>query len=193
MSLRSMDDRRIFTLRSFTAVALAAALNFSSSALVATDLRVPFSKAERICRSYTSTFAIRFTLLYVVTCRLATRNYGLEEKVVNLFNKGDQVNITIKRNDEYPLIWILRLVGVFHDIEQALGLNRDDDALKRHPANCLERFILFDTPAKRFHSRILRGCVPFVTRRGQALICQSRCWPGPQSGLSHRKLHRKGD
>src|SRR6266568_1355903 len=100
MSLRSMDDRRIFTLRSFTAVALAAALNFSSSALVATDLRVPFSKAERISRSYTSTFAIRFTLLHVVTCRFATRNHGLEEKVINLVNKGDQINITIKRNDE---------------------------------------------------------------------------------------------
>src|SRR5688572_5654879 len=76
MSLRSMDDRRILTLRSFTAVALAAALIASSSAFVATDLSLPFSKAVRISRSHASTFGIGTTFL-LVPCRLAARNNGL--------------------------------------------------------------------------------------------------------------------
>ena len=43
ISPRSMEDNRMFTLRSLIAVALAAAFSFSSSHFVATELSLPFS------------------------------------------------------------------------------------------------------------------------------------------------------
>src|SRR5436309_5904779 len=62
MSLRSPDDKRMLTRRSLVAVARAAALILASSALVATDLSLPSSKALRISSSYASVFGIGLTL-----------------------------------------------------------------------------------------------------------------------------------
>ena len=45
-------------------------------------------------------------------------------------NKGDEINLTVKPNHKNSLIRILCLVGVLHNIKQALGLNRNNNALK---------------------------------------------------------------
>ena len=80
----------MFTLRSFIAVALAAAFSFSSSLFVATDLSSPFSKAFRTFSSYASSFDIWFTFMQMISRGFATRNGGLQEIVVFFFHESYQ-------------------------------------------------------------------------------------------------------
>ena len=95
----------------------------------------------------------------------ATRDHGFEKKVISLFDKRSQINVTIERDDKHSLIRILSRVWVLDNIKQSIRVNRYNDALERHAARSLELLVFFGTPARRFHSRVLSGCVPFVTVR----------------------------
>src|SRR5665647_417239 len=165
MSLRSPDDRRMFTRRSLMPVARAAALNLASSALVATDLSVPLSKATRISSSYASIFGIGFTILQVVPCRFATGNDGLEEEVVFILDERHQVSVVVRSHDENALPRVLRLVRMGQDVEQPACLDCYYSALERSARINLKRFALLWTPPQWLHGSMLRRCVPFVTTR----------------------------
>jgi len=77
----------MLTLRSLIAVALAAALSFSSSTFVATDFSWPFSKACKIFSSYESSVDIWLTFLQMISRGFAAWNNSLKEVVVLLLNK----------------------------------------------------------------------------------------------------------
>ena len=83
----------MLTRRSLMAVARAAALSLASSALVATDLSLHFSKALRTAISYGSIFGIGLTGVQLTPCRLTTWDDGLGKKVVLFLDDGNQVSI----------------------------------------------------------------------------------------------------
>src|SRR5436305_756244 len=130
MSLRSPDDRRMLTRRSLMAVARAAALSLASSALVATDLSLPSSKALRISSSYASVFGIGLTLAQVVPRRFTARDDGLEEEVILLLDERHQKDVVIRSDDEDPLPRILRRIRVGQDVEQTAGFDSHHNAFE---------------------------------------------------------------
>src|SRR5665648_221512 len=162
MSLRSPDDRRMFTRRSLMPVARAAALNLASSALVATDLSVPLSKATRISSSYASIFGIGFTLLQVVPCRFATGNDGLEEEAVFVLDERHQVGVVVRGHDKDALARVLLLVRMGQDVEQAACPDRHYNDLERNAPISLQRLVLLWVPPERLHGTMIRRRVPFV-------------------------------
>ena len=78
----------MFTLRSLSAVALAAAYSFSSSPFMATDLSPPFQKTFKTFRSQASGFDIWLTFVQMASCGFAARNGRLQEIVVFFFDNG---------------------------------------------------------------------------------------------------------
>src|SRR5487761_2467779 len=79
-------------------------------------------------------FGICVTQIQIVTGCLAARNDCLEEKVVFLFDEWNQVHIAVMGHDENSRSWVLCLVRVSQDVQQAPGFDRDDDALERNPS-----------------------------------------------------------
>ena len=145
------------------AVARAAALNFASSPLVATDLSWPFSKASRRSSSLSSSIVgIVCTLVPVVTGGLATGDDGLEEVVVVLFHEGHKTGVAIMGDDQDALPGVLLRVRVRQDVQQCAGFDGHDDAFEGQAALSLQQVVLLGTPAERLHAEMLRLCVPFV-------------------------------
>jgi hypothetical protein len=104
--------------------------------------------------------------------------------VVFLLDKRNQVRIPITGNDEYALAPILRLVRVSHDIEQATGLDGDDDLLESNTSILLEQCVLLGTP-ERLDPRMLHECMPFVSRwRVDARATRRMTVDNPESEIS---------
>jgi hypothetical protein len=105
--------------------------------------------------------------------------------VVFLLDKRNQVRIPITGNDEYALAPILRLVRVSHDIEQATGLDGDDDLLESNTSILLEQCVLLGTPSERLDPRMLHECMPFVSRwRVDARATRRMTVDNPESEIS---------
>ena len=50
------------------------------------------------------------------------------------FHIGHQVGVVIVGDDKNTLIWISGWIRLFQDVEQAVGFDRDHDALERYAA-----------------------------------------------------------
>jgi len=66
----------------------------------------------------------------MVPRRLATRDYGLEEEIVFLFDKRHQVSVVVTRDYENALPGVLRLVRMRQDVQQPTGLDCNNNALE---------------------------------------------------------------
>ena len=120
----------MFTLRSLIAVALAAALSLSISLFVATDFSSPFSKLRKIFSSYASRVDIWFTFAQIISRSPAAWDDGFQEVVVFFLYEWYQAREVLDRNYHHPLLRVLGLIRVVHDIKQSTGLYGDDNALK---------------------------------------------------------------
>ena len=67
--------------------------------------------------------------------------------MVVFFNIRHQITVAVAGDHQHPLPWILGLVRMGQDIEQAAGFDGDDDALEGRPALDLERLVLLEAPA----------------------------------------------
>gem|GEM_PF-2461904 len=60
------------------------------------------------------------------------------------------------------MIWVLRLIGMFENIEQVTALDMKNHLLKGHLSFAFQLFIFLSIPKKVFHVRNVIQCVPNV-------------------------------
>src|SRR5471032_1127160 len=156
-SPRSIDDSRMLMRLSLLPVARAVAFRRASSALVATGVSWPFSKASSSSSSCGSSLVIACVLVQIVARGFAAWDDRFKKIVRSLFDKRNQVCITVKGDDHHTLPGIFCWPWVAYHIKQAAVFYCHCHAFKRHAALGLELVVFIGTPSEWLHQAMLRG------------------------------------